>query len=469
MRSQNLSLDKIEKTRSMPVLEGIAIGAMMLLSIGASATYLYFQAVDAVKAEIKEGIQRSTASVAAMVNGDEHETFTSKEQKFDPNYLKYVAPLERARMASKYVPYIYTNIIKDGKVYFVVNPSPQLDLDKDGFPDDAPDLMDTYDEPSKSLMTALTEHVETVDDEPYTDQWGTFISAYTPIYNSRGAFVGTLGMDLDFSGFEKRLMPTKRAFKTAAITGVVMAILVGVTVWYNRRTVKGLLKSRASIIRKYVSANEFVRNTNTYRADLLAFISRTLANTDSKYHADMLKTFDRLAVLSREDAHFDAENFSLKALCTDILSSRGITDKVAIKIGKGIPEEISGAKTFFGNSLSETVNCLLPLGLNAIEISLARESINFLLITVSFKADTKGVNNSAIADFYKKFKALVAPGDMPVVACPADLTPATICHSLNQLGAEFSDAMVDDTLFSFTLKFAKFIEVDDGAGRPVHA
>lgn len=455
MRSQNLTLDKLEKTRSMPVLEGIAIGLMMLLSIGASATYLYFQAVDAVKAEIKEGIQRSTASVAAMINGDEHEKFNDKSQKFDPSYLNYVAPLERARQASKYVPYIYTNILKDEKVYFIVNPSPQLDLNNDGFPDDAPDLMDSYDAPSQSLLTALTEQREMVDSEPYTDQWGTFISAYTPIYNSHGDFVGTLGMDLDFSGFEKRLIPTKNAFKTAAITGVVMAILVGVTVWFNRRTVKMLNHSRSSIIRKYVSANEFVRHTNRYRADLLALLSQCLKQTDARFHSDILQKFDTLAHLQREDATYPAINFNLGEQLNQQLTSLGLKDRIKITIAKNLPDVVNGPMVPFQIALENLLASLVPLGLNGINVKLEKESINHLLIGFSFTGNSV---ETAKIDFNKRFNAINSPGELPSIDHPDHLLPALACHGLTQLGADFDPHTKGDVLVSFTMKFSKFDE-----------
>lgn len=439
----------------MPVLEGIAIGLMMLLSIGASATYLYFQAVDAVKAEIKEGIQRSTASVAAMINGDEHEKFNDKSQKFDPGYLNYVAPLERARQASKYVPYIYTNILKDDKVYFIVNPSPQLDLNNDGFPDDAPDLMDSYDAPSQSLLTALTEQKEMVDSEPYTDQWGTFISAYTPIYNSRGDFVGTLGMDLDFSGFEKRLMPTKNAFKTAAITGVVMAILVGVTVWFNRRTVKMLNNSRSSIIRKYVSANEFVRYTNRYRADLLVLLTQCLKQTDVRFHHDILEKFKALAELQREDATFPESNFKLDEQINQLLANRGLKDQIKVTIAKNLPGVVNGPIAPFRAALDNVIASVVPLGLSGIDIKLAKESINHLLIAFSFTGNSNEIEKNA---FVKRLNAINSPGDLPTIEHPDHLLPAIACHGLTQLGADIEQNTKSDVLLSFAMKFAKFDE-----------
>lgn len=466
MRSQNLTLEKIDKVRSMPVLEGIAIGALMLMSIGASASYLYFQAVDAVKAEIEEGIQRSTASVAAMIEGDQHEKFVSKAQKFDPEYLKYVAPLERARQASKYVPYIYTNILKDDKVYFIVNPSPQLDLNKDGFPDDAPDLMDSYDAPSQSLLTALTQQTETVDKEPYTDEWGTFISAYSPIYNSRGGFVGTLGMDLDYSGFEKRLIPTKNAFKTASITGVVMAILVGVTVWFNRRTVKLLNKSRVGIITKYVRANEYVKSTNQYRSNLLTYITRSLAQLPAGMQSVVFEKLNLIAAMERENIESEKSNFNLADHLQSLLVKQGLAGSVSVAIAKDVPAQINGNISFFSDAFAHLLPCLSVLGLASIDVKLLKESINFVLISMTLSGKKESVAPAALAEFYQRLVAFDDPDEKPLIQHPDHLLPAVAYNILTQMGATIELAHTDPTLFSFSLKFAKFSEAE---GELAHA
>ena len=182
-----------------PTVEGIAFGLFSLAAMGVAIYFIYVRAVEALRAEIKEGLLRNVCAAATPIDGDLHKKFVSKESKDDPEYIAFQSKLEAVRQASKHVRYLYTNITKGGKVYFIANPSPQNDNDGDGKPDEAPQLMDPYLDAGDALLTALKEQCPCVDKEPYTDVWGTFYSAYAPFYDSKGHFVGTLGMDLELA------------------------------------------------------------------------------------------------------------------------------------------------------------------------------------------------------------------------------------------------------------------------------
>jgi len=458
MRSKKIDLAKANEFKARPVLEGIAIGLLILISIAASASFLYFQAVDAVKAEIREGVLRSVTSLAATVDGDEHQKFMSKEQKFDADYLEFVAPLERARQAAKYVPYIYTNIMKEGKVYFIANPSPQLDLDGDGFPDDAPDLMDSYDAPSASLLAALKERKETVDQEPYSDQWGTFISAYAPIYTKRGDFVGTLGMDLDFSGFEKRLMPTKNAFKTAAITGVVMAVLVGITVWYNRRIVKQLNASRYEIAEKFAEANEYVHQTNLYRSNLIHYLASSLERMDQTKHHGIFHKLRLIAALEKDDYTPNKANFSLQKTIDEALTLEGMSGRVKLNIASNVPDFLFGE----GEQLKTVMRYLFSTGMDCpiseIKIGLEKETLHEVTFKAEFLADKDKANSEWVDQFCKSLTVLETSAEKPLLQAENDLHAAIAHKMLTQMGAKVETKGAYPKVLSFTLKLDKYLE-----------
>lgn len=458
MRSKKIDLAKANEFHERPILEGMAIGLLILISIAASASFLYSQAVDAVKAEIREGVLRSVTSLAATVDGDEHRKFNTKEQKFDPDYLEFVAPLERARQAAKYVPYIYTNIIKDEKVYFIANPSPQLDLDNDGFPDDAPDLMDSYDAPSASLLAALKEHKETVDQEPYSDQWGTFISAYAPIYTKRGEFVGTLGMDLDFSGFEKRLLPTKNAFKTAAITGVVMAVLVGITVWYNRRIVRQLNASRYEVAEKYAQANEYVHQTNQYRSQLIRYLTSSLEQLDREKHKPVFEKLNLIADLEKDEYTANKANFSLNKMLTDALNQQGMTGRVNFNIASTVPDCLYGEGVHllivFDYLFSSGVDC--PI--SDINITLQKETLHDIIFHVEILADKNKANKEWVDQFRNSFTLLESEHDKPLLKSANDLHPAIAHKMLTQMGATVDLDCEYPKIMSFSLRMDKYLE-----------
>jgi len=217
-----------------PAIEGILFTLAWLTLTNITIYFIYVRAVEAVKEQIREGLLRNVSVAATMIDGDQHQTFTSKASKNDPGYLSLIKRLERVRKASSDVKYAYTNIIKDGKVYFLANGSPQGDNDKDGRPDEAPQLMDHYPDAGLALRDALRLQKPAVDKEPYTDAWGTFYSAYAPFKDSSGKFVGTLGMDLELVTLKARLVPIGVAAQRAALTSDILAILFGAAVWFFR-------------------------------------------------------------------------------------------------------------------------------------------------------------------------------------------------------------------------------------------
>ncbi|NCW34271.1 MAG: histidine kinase, partial [Betaproteobacteria bacterium] len=187
-----------------PAIEGILFTLAWLTLTNITIYFIYVRAVEAVKEQIREGLLRNVSAAATLIDGDQHKLFTSKAFKNDQGYINLITRLERVRKASRDVKYAYTNIIKGDKVYFIANGSPQADNDKDGRPDEAPQLMDPYPDAGLALRDALRFQKPTVDKEPYTDAWGTFYSAYAPFKDSKGKFVGTLGMDLELVTLKAR-------------------------------------------------------------------------------------------------------------------------------------------------------------------------------------------------------------------------------------------------------------------------
>jgi len=219
----------------IPKLEATVIGCVVVGIIIFFVYLIYMKSLDMMADEIKRGLISSVSAAATTIDGDLHGTFNEKTDRQDPIYLKTIKPLEAIRQASTGVRYLYTNIKVGDKVYFILNPSPQNDNDKDGKADLAPALMDEYIDPANALLIALTELKVTVTQEPYIDEWGTFISAYAPIKDSNGKVVGTLGMDYELNGFYARLKPLGMLFEKAIVIVIFLGIIVGMLFFISRK------------------------------------------------------------------------------------------------------------------------------------------------------------------------------------------------------------------------------------------
>lgn len=94
--------------------------------------------------------------------------------------------------------------------------------------------MEEYTDYTPFLMRALTEQKMMIEDKPYTDEWGTVISAYGPFYNSKGEFVGVVGNDIDAEKFNARMLSVWLALGVGTLLSPLLSMLVFFVVWRIR-------------------------------------------------------------------------------------------------------------------------------------------------------------------------------------------------------------------------------------------
>ncbi|MFM2481785.1 histidine kinase [Celerinatantimonas sp. YJH-8] len=218
------------------ISEVIVVSSIFMLLLGVTIYLLYTKSMDALEEQIKIGLISTVSAAATTLDGSVHEQFSASTSRSDPVYQQMAQHMESIRKAAADVRYIYTCILQNNKVYFIVNPSPQNDNDGDGIADEPPALMELYRDAPDELYQALKNQQIGISKIPYHDQWGTFISAYAPFYDHQGRFVGVLAMDLELGNFYLRMAPIKQVFNKAKIIIVFLGIIVGLIVWWIRRS-----------------------------------------------------------------------------------------------------------------------------------------------------------------------------------------------------------------------------------------
>ena len=133
-------------------------------------------AVTAIAASQFEGVDAS--ALGALGAGDES----------TPAFLHLRSRLQHIRDAHDDIVIVYTMRLTDGVVRIIVD-ADYGDKNVQGTEIDAP-----YEAVSPTLLRGFTE--PSVDEDFYTDKWGTFLSAYAPIRDSTGKVVGLLAVDM---------------------------------------------------------------------------------------------------------------------------------------------------------------------------------------------------------------------------------------------------------------------------------
>ncbi len=214
-------------------IAGVCAGALVFAACFLTGLFVYQNSVNALKDEVRENLMRVAASAGAIVDGELHKKINSSSMQESKEYWSAIQPLSKVLNSQDDIRYVYTCILKDEKVYFVLDPTPAGDADHDGV-EDKSNVMDEYPDPSPELLRALKEKVPTADAEPYKDTWGTFISGYAPFYDNKGKPIGIVGIDLSAANYMDRLSGMKKSAVIGLIVAALLSLALGVGVFFGK-------------------------------------------------------------------------------------------------------------------------------------------------------------------------------------------------------------------------------------------
>lgn len=252
-----------------PLLEGVAVGFAILTVAMITTYFILHHSLIAEKEEIREGMVRQAKIIATLIDGDAHPIFTDPGQENSPEYKDATRPLERALLESCdnrlntfqeiferdngcSLIFAYTAIMVADKVHYILDPwPPGITSPEPPHIEMKSHIMDVYTDANQHMIHALTEQVADTTDV-YDDDWGHFISAYAPFYNSKGEFVGIVGIDMKADRYMKRLEPIKRAAIRAFLAVGIIAYLSGAIVWFLRRFTLVINNKRLALLDEYL-------------------------------------------------------------------------------------------------------------------------------------------------------------------------------------------------------------------------
>lgn len=163
-------------------------------------------------------------TAAAMLDGDELASITAKD-KGTPEYEKIMDTLIYFR-DNVDLQYIYcVQVMEDGSFAFI------LDTD--------PDNPGQFGEPvvSTDALKMASTGTAAADNKPFSDYWGTFYSAYSPVFDSRGELAGIVAADFSAKWYEEQIAALNRTTIIIAVASLVIgaAIVIAISSRSMRR------------------------------------------------------------------------------------------------------------------------------------------------------------------------------------------------------------------------------------------
>jgi len=242
-----------------PGLRAAGLGLVVATTIVAIAAIgqhvLYRQARHALDAEVKSRLLGLAAAASFLVDGDQHLQFREGEEN-TPRYQRAIEPLAHFQRLYPDIRYIYTFTERNGKIYFLLDPTPPGDHDGDGV-DDKSYLWEEYAEATPAMFNTLRTGRPQVDPAPTTDHWGTFWSAYAPIRDRQGRIRGAIGVDMTMHRYEQELAAAQRAFWHGLMLSVALAAMLGVLVmlgWTRYQRMHDQLQASEAYSRSILNA-----------------------------------------------------------------------------------------------------------------------------------------------------------------------------------------------------------------------
>jgi signal transduction histidine kinase/ActR/RegA family two-component response regulator len=201
---------KLSETMSVLLIISVfLIAANVLLGV-----VLVNQSNGALKAQIDARMLDITKTAADMIDGDEFEKITEEDVRKSENYWNIFYTL-KSFQDNIDLEFIYAIRQKtDNEFIFVIDSSDDNDSDYGHLATVTPALL------------KAAAGTSAVDELPYSDDWGKFYSAYTPIFNSAGEVAGLVVVDFSATWYEEQL----RKNVYAVIIAVIWSILVGIVI-----------------------------------------------------------------------------------------------------------------------------------------------------------------------------------------------------------------------------------------------
>uniref|UniRef100_UPI00351C42C1 PDC sensor domain-containing protein n=1 Tax=Methanomethylovorans sp. TaxID=2758717 RepID=UPI00351C42C1 len=174
----------------------LTVSFMVLILLVSMGTFLFTveEAKTAITDQMKEELILTAKVMSSQIDGDLLYQINEKGDTENEAFMQVYQKLDELRGDNgDIITYVYIiRLDEEGNARFIVD----ADYLTDG-------VIDVYagqlyeDAPIEDIKNGLVAPYVSAD--PYTDEWGTFMTGYAPIYDSGGNIAGVLGVDFDIA------------------------------------------------------------------------------------------------------------------------------------------------------------------------------------------------------------------------------------------------------------------------------
>ncbi|HYC69922.1 MAG TPA: ATP-binding protein [Opitutaceae bacterium] len=223
-------------TESVRPWRDATLAALVVLVVALVGLWLVYTAAHRNQvAAVQEELKQLARTLAPQIDGDLHRTIRSEAQSGSPEHLRALEPIGRLLRSAQDIIYAYTAVLDGDEIRFVLNGSFVHRMPGDNLPPDP--IGDRYEGSDPEFRQALVERRLTVNAQPVVESSrNSYMSAYAPFHDSRGEFVGVVGVDMNTRELAVRLASIRRAGLFSGAAVAVLAAGTGLVVFRLRRS-----------------------------------------------------------------------------------------------------------------------------------------------------------------------------------------------------------------------------------------
>ena len=184
----------VVRSRHSPSGQGV-LAALSLLSVIIACVWLANTVAQQVVKETLDEQLSSVAKLAAQrIDPAAHARLVDVSQQNGEAYGLVVAPLKTMLVATPEFKFMYTLRMSPEGLRFIVDAADPVDADNDGVIDQST-LGELYEDPDPAMLATFEARAARVSPAPKSDKWGTFVSAFAPVFAADGTIECIVGVD----------------------------------------------------------------------------------------------------------------------------------------------------------------------------------------------------------------------------------------------------------------------------------
>lgn len=201
---------------------------------------LIFAIEDIAKNSLKRSLNTSVNICSSILDPNEIEKLTEYEQENSPVFINYRKSLKEIKKEVEDIKFVYIVRQTGTNITYIIDCGDEVS--------EQAKLGEVYDDASDGLKQLFNNPIEgvTFENEYYTDKWGTFLSAYKPIFKD-GKIIYVVCSDIKSVDVEKYISNYKKKFTCAFF--ILLVIIFPIICWITNMIRRPLNKLRDEILK----------------------------------------------------------------------------------------------------------------------------------------------------------------------------------------------------------------------------